>query len=93
MLTSVSRKEMFRKFDALSGGVPDPVQYQEFCTLYMEHPLSTEMAETDPFSTRYADLAMQLYLDLRGRAGDYDAHRDEDSGLRTEPNIWREIVP
>ena len=68
MSSMVSWNDLLARFDALEGRVPDTEEYQAFCSLVTEHPMAAGLARLDPFSAEYRRAAMDLYLDLRGRA-------------------------
>jgi SAM-dependent methyltransferase len=91
-MTVSQNRELFEAaLASLQGTVPNAEEYARLCTLFLEHPLATEMIAMDPFSTEYRANAMRLYLDLRGRpGGEYKPEVDEltgDSGLAAD--IWR----
>ncbi len=92
--TSVSLAELNAEYDRCDGRPADSEEYQRFTTLVLNEPAAARLAQMDPFSSAYRQAAMELYLQLRGRAAEgYVLDRDERSDDPAPKNLWRDVSP
>ena len=78
----------------IGDGLPDAAQYQRLSELVLDVPRARRLARMDPFAPGYRAAAMELYLSLRGRAGQgYVAARDEAHAAAVPADLWRALVP
>ncbi len=76
------------------GDVPDGAAHQRLSQITVHHPAVDRMKRLDPFSPAYREAALDLYFDLRGRAGDgYQPARDEKAYLPAPPDPFIGLTP
>jgi SAM-dependent methyltransferase len=93
-VTVCSLEEFNARIDAIGPGVPDAAGHQSLSVLTIHHPAADRMRRMDPFSPAYRKAALDLYFDLRGRAGDgYQAARDEMSEGTPPSNAFTDVTP
>jgi SAM-dependent methyltransferase len=85
--------ELERAIEAISGVAPTTAEYHRLSTLVADHPAVAAMNRLDPFSAEYRERAMELYLELRGRAGAYEPVRDEASVPAPQADLWTGLPP
>jgi hypothetical protein len=80
MAGSSPAEEFAALLDQIGDGVPNAEQYSRMSDLILDFSDTRRLARMDPFSPGYKTAAMELFLSVRGRAGEgYVAARDEPS--------------
>ena len=92
-MSEVDLAEFNATLSAFADRVPDSVEYQRLCELFLRHPLVPLLAGMDPFSEVYKAKALELYRDLRGSDRPYEPERDEQSGMSLPDNLWTGTSP
>ena len=94
MFTKNATAEFDSLLEQIGGGVPDSEQYRRMSSLILDVPQARRLSGMDPFGPDYKAAAMDLYLSLRGRAGEgYVAARDEAPAGALPADLWTGLVP